>query len=403
MSRRRFTQAAALFAALLLLSGCGEKPAQNADAPPASKSAPAVSEPAAAKSQSLISAPQPESEPEPDPAPAPLPTGPDVLLFGLRTPTRLDGETLYVDAAALELASGLHLVFDEAHITLTQTVSQTFRVAREDELERGDGFLADGTAYVPLLEACSYFGFVTGTAEDGIMYVAKAAGLSAPTENVNVPVLMYHAVSDDVWGYRDLFVSPRTMEEELLYLQENGYETIWFSDLSHLEDYEKPVILTFDDGYEDNYTELFPLLQKYNAKATIFVIPKYIGAEHKMTAEQIQELARSGLVSIQSHTYSHGNLSTMDEETLIYEMQQSQTYLAALTGHVPYVVCYPEGTRSELSIEVAGRYYAYGLLMNGQLYNTSDDPLRVKRFYIPRGYDLGSFRWSIEQAGTSRN
>ena len=73
------------------------------------------------------------------------------------------------------------------------------------------------------------------------------------------------------------------------------------------EDYEKPVILTFDDGYDDNYTELFPLLQKYNAKATIFVIPKAIGTPHKMTAEQIYELSRSGLVSIQSHTYSHGN------------------------------------------------------------------------------------------------
>ncbi len=164
-----------------------------------------------------------------------------------------------------------------------------------------------------------------------------------------------------------------------------------------------PVILTFDDGYDDNYTELFPLLQKYNAKATIFVIPKAIGTPHKMTAEQVQELSAAGLVSIQSHTYSHGNLSTMDEQTLIFEMEQSQGYLAALTGQVPYAVCYPEGTRSELSIEVARRYYAYGLLMNGQLYNTSDDPMRVKRFYVPRGYDLGSFRWSVQDAGTSRN
>ena len=235
------------------------------------------------------------------------------------------------------------------------------------------------------------------------MYFARQLTLSSPAENVNVPVLMYHAVSDDLWGYWDLFVSPQTIEEELLYLQENGFDTIWFEDLSHIEDYEKPVILTFDDGYDDNYTELFPLLQKYNAKATIFVIPKAIGTPHKMTAEQIYELSRSGLVSIQSHTYSHGNLSTMDEETLIFEMEESQKYLAALTGQVPYAVCYPEGTRSELSIEVAGRYYDYGLLMNGQLYNTSDDPLRVKRFYVPRGYDLGSFRWSVQEAGTSRN
>ena len=278
-----------------------------------------------------------------------------------------------------------------------------FPIVRSDALEDGSAFSQDGAYYLPVLFAAERFGFVTGEAEDGTLYLARELKFSAPKENVNVPVLMYHAVSDDKWGYWDLFVSPQTLEEELLYLQENRYQTIWFEDLSHVEDFEKPVILTFDDGYDDNYTELFPLLQKYNAKATIFVIPKAIGSAHKMTAEQVFELSQSGLVSIQSHTYSHGNLSTMNEETLIFEMEASKNYIAALTGQVPYAVCYPEGKHSELAVEVAGRYYAYGLLMNGMLYNTSDDPLRVKRFYIPRGYDLGSFVWSVQDAGTSRN
>ena len=257
--------------------------------------------------------------------------------------------------------------------------------------------------YVPLADAAQRLGLEWGEAPDGLRYLAKRQTIGQIPEGWNVPVLMYHAVGDEIWGYSDLFVSEAGMEEQLQYLQENGYEPIWFSDLAHIEDYEKPVILTFDDGYDDNYTELFPILQKYGAKATIFVIPKAIGTPHKMTAEQVYELSRSGLVSIQSHTYSHGNLSTMDEETLRFEMEASKTYLSALTGQVPYAVCYPEGTRSELSIEVAGRYYDYGLLMNGQLYNTSDDPMRVKRFYVPRGYDLGSFRWSVQDAGTSRN
>ena len=78
-----------------------------------------------------------------------------------------------------------------------------------------------------------------------------------------VPVFMYHAVSDDVWGVEHLFVSPSEMEKQLAFLQENGYSTIWFEDLEHVGDYEKPVILTFDDGYDDNYSELYPLLQKY--------------------------------------------------------------------------------------------------------------------------------------------
>ncbi len=387
--------AAALLA--LVLGGCGKTVQEAAVLEP---------EPEAIEATVVLAEVTSPVEPEPEeiPEPEPLPEGAEILLFGARVSTLTDGKTLFVDCALLEEFAGLDIFSADDAVTLGLDGQETVvSLVRSDELHAGDGFLQDGAAYVPLEAILELPGIVSGAAEDGTLYFARQLTLSSPAENVNVPVLMYHAVSDDLWGYWDLFVSPQTIEEELLYLQENGFETIWFEDLSHVEDYEKPVILTFDDGYDDNYTELFPLLQKYNAKATIFVIPKAIGTPHKMTAEQIYELSRSGLVSIQSHTYSHGNLSTMDEETLIFEMEESQKYLAALTGQVPYAVCYPEGTRSELSIEVAGRYYDYGLLMNGQIYNTSDDPLRVKRFYVPRGYDLGSFRWSVQEAGTSRN
>ena len=396
MKKRTFLAGLALFCALTLC-GCQKPEAQVSVQEAASE------QQAAEETVLLLEEPAP-AEPEPEPEPEPFAAGEEIVLFGDRTPTLTDGEACYVKAEDFAACAQLACEVTEDCVTFrADGQEQTFALARRDELLPGDAFLQDGAAYVEALFAAECFGFVSGEAEDGTMYFARKLTLDAPAENVNVPVLMYHAVSDDLWGYRDLFVSPKTMEEELIFLQENGYETIWFEDLSHVEDFEKPVILTFDDGYDDNYTELFPLLQKYNAKATIFVIPKAIGTPHKMTAEQVRELSRSGLVSIQSHTYSHGNLSTMDEQTLIFEMEQSQNYLAALTGQAPYAVCYPEGKWSELSIEVAGRYYDYGLLMNGMLYNTSDDPLRVKRFYVPRGYDLGSFRWSVQDAGTSRN
>ena len=396
MKKGRLVLCAAALLALMLV-GCGET-VQEATVQ--------ETEPEAIEATVVLAEETSPVEPEPEeiPEPEPLPEGAEILLFGARVSTLTDGKTLFVDCTLLEEFAGVDIASADDAVTLgLDGQEMVVSLVRSDELHAGDGFLQDGAAYVPLEAILELPGIVSGAAEDGTLYFARQLTLSSPAENVNVPVLMYHAVSDDLWGYWDLFVSPQTIEEELLYLQENGFETIWFEDLSHIEDYEKPVILTFDDGYDDNYTELFPLLQKYNAKATIFVIPKAIGTPHKMTAEQIYELSQSGLVSIQSHTYSHGNLSTMDEETLVFEMEESQKYLAALTGQVPYAVCYPEGTRSELSIEVAGRYYEYGLLMNGQLYNTSDDPLRVKRFYVPRGYDLGSFRWSVQEAGTSRN
>ena len=96
--------------------------------------------------------------------------------------------------------------------------------------------------------------------ETGLRYLTPGAARFSIEQSVNVPVLMYHAVSDNMWGIDELFVSPASMEEQLRYLVDNGYEPIWFSDLAELEQYEKPVILTFDDGYDDNYTELLPLL-----------------------------------------------------------------------------------------------------------------------------------------------
>ena len=122
-----------------------------------------------------------------------------------------------------------------------------------------------------------------------LLHVHSLARLAPSEIGRQVPVLMYHAVGDDCWGEEHLFVRPAELEQQLQYLSENGYETIFFEDLAHLERYEKPVILTFDDGYDDNYTLLLPLLQKYHMKATIFMIAGDIGGPHKLTQPQLDE------------------------------------------------------------------------------------------------------------------
>ena len=247
--------AAALLA--LVLGGCGKTVQEAAVLEP---------EPEAIEATVVLAEVTSPVEPEPEeiPEPEPLPEGAEILLFGARVSTLTDGKTLFVDCALLEEFAGLDIFSADDAVTLGLDGQETVvSLVRSDELHAGDGFLQDGAAYVPLEAILELPGIVSGAAEDGTLYFARQLTLSSPAENVNVPVLMYHAVSDDLWGYWDLFVSPQTIEEELLYLQENGFETIWFEDLSHVEDYEKPVILTFDDGYDDNYTELFPLLQKY--------------------------------------------------------------------------------------------------------------------------------------------
>ena len=392
----------ALLLSLLLclgLTGCAptetEIPAMPVQAAETIEPEEVTADPLVEVQAELSETPKPEDAPEPESEPVLLPSGPDILLFGVWSPTlqAADG-TLLVPAA--QFADGGHLFLQESEdATVLCRMGERLRLAADGT----QALWQDGELWIDGVRAAERFGLLTGETEDGVLYFARPQNTDLPTPNVNVPILMYHAVGDETWGYSDLFVRPSELENHLQYLADNGYETIFFDDLSHLEDYEKPVILTFDDGYDDNYTELYPLLQKYQAKATIFVIPRDLGKARKMTAEQIQELAQSGLVSIQSHTWSHGNLSCMDEATLISEMTRSRDAIAALTGEMPSVVCYPEGTRSDLSIAVARRYYQYGLLMNGYTWNTSDDPFYVTRMYIPRGQ--WSIQWNVEKAGTS--
>ncbi|MBQ7935657.1 MAG: polysaccharide deacetylase family protein [Clostridia bacterium] len=209
---------------------------------------------------------------------------------------------------------------------------------------------------------------------------------------VEVPVLMYHAVSDDLWGISGLFVSPSEMEKQLQYLTENGYTPIWFEDLENIENIEKPVILTFDDGYEDNYTNLYPLLHKYKVKATIFMITGFIGSEHYLNEEQIKTLNQSGLISFQSHSLTHPDLGKCSEEELEKEMLQSKLDLVRLTGKEPFVLCYPMGKWSDLSLEKTAEYYEYGLFMSGKTFVTGKtDRVKIYRKYVSRTTSLDSF------------
>ena len=159
-----------------------------------------------------------------------------------------------------------------------------------------------------------------------------------------MPVLMYHAVSDETWGVTELFVRPSEMEAQLQYLQENGFTPIFFSDLSHVEDFEKPVLLTFDDGYKNNYEELFPLLQKYNMKATIFVVTGNLDKNPNfLTWDQAREMVQSGLVAIESHTVTHPDLDVQSRERQLQELEESQAKILEEIGIPSQVLCFSHG------------------------------------------------------------
>lgn len=252
--------------------------------------------------------------------------------------------------------------------------------------------------YLPLRAYYTALGYTEfDDAEQAHLYYTDLPDVSQIPDGCSVPILMYHAVSDDCWGIEELFVSPSSMEAQLQYLNDNGYTTIWFSDLPHIDEIEKPVLLTFDDGYDDNYEYLFPLLKKYNCKATIFVISTAIGKTHKMTAEQVRELSDSGLVDIESHTMTHPDLDMLGYDDTVYELEQSRLEILRLTGKLPYVLCYPTGYNSSITREVAAEYYSFGIIMNGGRYTTGSDLYQIPRHYVSRYTDIGAFAGLIAQ------
>ena len=210
----------------------------------------------------------------------------------------------------------------------------------------------------------------------------------------SVPVMMYHAVGDTPFagGITELFVKPANLEAQLQYIKNNGYSAIWFEDLPNLANYSKPVILTFDDGYRDNYTLLFPLLKKYNIKATIFIFPYTIGTNKNfLTWDMVKEMSDSGLVSFQSHTMSHSDLDQLDEETQRWELAESQRVITAKTGKQCCVLCFPTGKYNSTTLKLAQQYYLFSIKMNGNLYVTGTNRYLIPRYYVSRDTTLASF------------
>lgn len=369
-----------LILALLMLCGCQQaEPTETTTEPTTEATTEAATEPT---TEPTTEATQP---------PLVLEAGPQVYVDGVAISQSWYYEgTLYISADEFEAARG-GLELDGESYSFSDGIMYRDGVALV--LSSLFPLPHEGRTLIPLMDMCELFRLsVYDDTEMNTIYCTSAAWVYDIPEGYDVPVLMYHAVSDDIWGTAELFVSPSDLEDQLRYLTENGYDPIFFEDLYHIEDYDKPVILTFDDGYLDNYTELFPLLQKYNVKATVFMITDAIEYSARyLFPEHIQEMADSGLVSIQSHTNHHPNLDEISREEQIAQMEDSKRLLIRCTKREPYVLCYPTGKYNSDTLEVIGDYYAFGIKMVGGMYTTGDHPHQVNRYYVSRYTSLSEF------------
>ncbi|MCI7137035.1 MAG: polysaccharide deacetylase family protein [Candidatus Limivicinus sp.] len=353
--------------------------------------------------QEPVSTPEPTPIPTPEPSPEPeLPQGDAVTVEGvsLQSGSIVYNDSLYVRFQEFAEALGAELSEEDGILSFTwQDAAVGCKPGNPALYIRGEAVALRtpvktyrNECYVPVEPLCGLLHIGMFYDEEyAHLYCTVGAGDWQIPAGYKVPVFMYHGVTDYTWGSAELFVSPSVLEEQLRYLVENGYDPIWFEDLREVEKYDKPVILTFDDGYQDNYTDLFPLLQKYNVKATIFVITGWLGGEKYLTPEQVTEMSQSGLVSIQSHTWSHKDMDTLPAEAQREQMSQSKLAILRLTGKEPAVLCYPRGLASHVTLELLPEYYNFGVKMNGSVYYTGDDPRVVTRYYVTRGTSVESF------------
>jgi hypothetical protein len=398
--KRPFVLSLILVVILTLLWGCASEPEETtlSTEPAPTETIQQTTETTPEQTHSPTEPPIEETEP-------PMDSGPVIYVEGTRIEDTLRHEdVVYVKAADFCLALDGSYSDDGTASLEYRGATFGFSPAFSHMLyEKKALVLKDpvvnyqDNAYVPLAELCQMLelSVYQDPDYDGVYCTAAAWPREVPA-GYDVPIFMYHAVSNDLWGIASLFVKPERMEEQLKYLTENGYDTIFFEDLYHIGDYDKPVILTFDDGYEDNYTELFPLLQKYNAKATVFVITGSVGTDHYLSSEQIEEMANSGLVSIQSHTVSHPDLDTLSLEDQREELEKSKAQIARLSKREPYVLCYPTGKYNSNTLKIIGESYQFGIKMKGNLCTTGGSPFELNRYYISRNTSTSAFRGILE-------
>jgi len=213
---------------------------------------------------------------------------------------------------------------------------------------------------------------------------------------------MYHYISEPPPGAdiyrRDLSVTPAAFEAQLAWLRDQGYESITLTEMVYhlslgwpLPD--KPIILTFDDGYVDNYVHAFPLLQEYGYVGTFFLVTGPIDFDNPdyLTWDMVQEMHQAGM-DFQPHSYRHFDLHGKDMDFLIFEILAPKEAIEAHTGETPRFFSYPSGSFDDQTVAVLKSAYFWGAVVTEQgATHTSDNLFELNRIRVRGRHSLEDF------------
>ncbi|BDI32150.1 polysaccharide deacetylase [Capsulimonas corticalis] len=246
-----------------------------------------------------------------------------------------------------------------------------------------------------------------------------------------VPILMYHAVEDAPRApqYKHFYVTRSEFAAQMRMLKRGGYTPITFPILAEAMAGgatlpAKPVLLTFDDGYENLLTNAHPLLRDLNFPYTVFLVSERIGKTNEWVIEegfdatplldwnQIREMAAWDGVSFQAHTATHPHLNRIGQDQLRRELTVSKQQLEQELQLPMDVLCYPYGHLSEEVVaETRAAGYAMAVTTEFGRVRRGDDPLRLPRisvYHVPflsLTYGVGplNFDWRLRTRKDSRS
>lgn len=231
-----------------------------------------------------------------------------------------------------------------------------------------------------------------------------------------LPILMYHKVSPySAHGGPGLRVTPEAFRRQMKYLYKRGYNTV---SLNQLTDYwqgketlpSQPIVITFDDGYEDNYLFAFPVLQKYNYSATIFLVYNNIGEynswdDNKNVAHNIKLLSWEQIhvmkdrgISFESHTLTHPDLTAITPAEARWEIAESKQKLEERLGRQVNYIAYPYGRRNS-AVDEAVRLTGYRGAVTTVVgkNNSGSDPVQLKRLRVNGYTTMKDFERMLEK------
>ncbi|MFM2667043.1 polysaccharide deacetylase family protein [Vibrio mediterranei] len=228
-----------------------------------------------------------------------------------------------------------------------------------------------------------------------------------------MPVVMYHRfIKDDSGkGVHGTYLHIDMFDKHLALLKRMGFETLTFEDLKdgrlirRLEAGKRYIMLTVDDGYADNLELMLPVLQKYNFKAVVYVVTGETfnrwdveNAENPeksvnlMNAEQVKQLADSGLIEIGGHTLTHPRLSQLSKEQQQHEIQENKNTLETILGKPLTSFAYPFGDHNNDSKQLAKEAgYDFAVATDSGPLRFHQDRYQIRRIAIFPKTDVFGF------------